>query len=324
MTSRTLLLKAFVARSTRLSTSSAHFWILMLGSLLHAAASLSDGVQDAGSAAHSRGLRDHNEGEIAHPEAAQILLQHGVADFGAIVHTSRSPTAQCQVEQLEASAVGQLFDLCVQIDKVHNCTATASPERGSGVGTGATVFRFLCRNDTCIDAWPPALTDCMIGTLLGDSDLDGGIALAGMGCDQATLGAVQREGERGSKAGILDSVGQSNAFGCLTGLPHGAAVSTSTRCAGRRFQTDVMLRLKEGGFVEGADYGCIWAGRCRKSETCCENGQSFEGIFICYLAEGQSVGLSTSAAVPRARWAPIVALASGISAFWHLILSLAL
>ncbi|CAD7700385.1 unnamed protein product [Ostreobium quekettii] len=311
----------------RLGASGAALWIVLLGSWVHAAIALSDSVQDPFGAAQSRSLHSHDEGELTATEATQILLNAGVSNFGAILHRARSPT--CHIDQLPASSVGQLFDLCVQIGHVNNCTAVAAPERREG--TGAAVFRYRCRNDTCVDSWPPALTECMVGRLLRDAEVNVGEGSGAnetglqrttqLSCDQSTMAAVAREEEMASRVGILESVGLSNAFHCLVGLPDGAVIDSNVSCADGRFRTDLILRLTEGGVLEEGEYECIWTGRCRDSKGCCERDQPFEGKFICYLPEGQQADLSSSASIPGPHWAPVLFLASCLASFWHLILS---
>lgn len=298
--------------------------VLLLGSWVHAVIALPDNMQDPGRAARSRRLRSHNEDELTTAEATQAILETGVSNFSAIVHRARSPT--CHIEQLPASSIGQLFSLCGQIRLVDNCTAEAAPERRRGVRTKATVFRYRCRNDTCIDAWPPALTQCIVEKSWGYSEPEeGGDAVVnntGLRCDRASVAVVEREVEKASMVGILGGVGLSNAFDCLTGLPDGAVIDSSIGCVAGQFQADLILRLTEGGVVEG-DYECIWTGRCRGSKGCCERNQLFEGKFICYLPGGQPVDMPSSALVTGANWAPALFLAGCLTSICHLILSLA-
>eukprot|EP00803_Ostreobium_quekettii_P002849 evm.model.scf_901.7 EVM.evm.TU.scf_901.7 scf_901:52480-54232(-) len=254
-------------------------------------------IVDGSKAGTFRRLLVRPKGNITVQEAEDTLRDYGVDDFGTIVYMSTTPT--CPVAGLPASASGQLFTYCKANGDKRACQA-----EGTG-GTKVPLFRLTCENHTCIETLTNSETACTLNRAF-DVPL---ASAASADCELNATLAPMSNGSTPFTPEFLQPVGSAKSLlECILGVPEGTRILNELLCDNGFFRLATIVPLGGEAFVpQGVPFRCIWDGRCREHDGCCQGDAVFEGTFICYLVQRGSKGQADSSTVQRACWELLLA-----------------
>ncbi|CAD7702845.1 unnamed protein product [Ostreobium quekettii] len=263
---------------------------------------------------HFRRLFSSTQGNLSAGEAEGILREYGIENFGTVVSAVRSSVID--LESLPAPARGQLFVLCRTLGALRNCSIEEQQSlQGSADAARGPLFQFACENQTCMESWPPQKTACILDSLFGAPASNSTREM----CSNRDMGMGNSSGPSLSTPPSLLPVGDvENMFAGLLGLPNGTEILSNSTCKDGKPQTDVFAQLGDEPFVmPGESFRCIWDGRCRDTEGCCDMDQSASGEFICYQPGGVQGGVA-SAATANGGQCALVVLASMLIGWYGL------
>lgn len=278
------------------------------------------GVSGAGGSGSFRRLLDSCNGNLPEEAAAQVLMSLGITDFGTIVHRSRAPT--CPLDGLPASARGQLFSFCSQNAATRNCTRPAAQELGSSAAPHPPLYQLSCENSTCVELLTPLATACLLPDATSGVDAMGN---ASEGDCKVEFGIVDGQNRRNASApfkpGMLRRMGTGRSvFDCILGLPAGSGVLTALQCVEGALRLETIVTLGGPPIVPpGVPFRCMWDGRCRGEEGCCEGGAIFRSYFICYVPGWSGMASAAVAADSAAGGWLLALVVFTVAIFVHIV-----
>ncbi|CAD7703886.1 unnamed protein product [Ostreobium quekettii] len=281
----------------QINAAQAPQWLLFLIICLLAAIACVEGCQDKEAdigcrAGANRHLLVRTEGNITLSEAEDALRGYGVNSFGPIVYMARTPT--CPVAELPASAAGQLFTFC----KADGDKRACQPEGKNGITT--PLFQFTCINHTCIETLNIAVSACVLNKTFNVPL----VSTANSDCQFSEMVAPMSDGSTPFTPEFLQPVGNSRSLiDCILGVPTGTRIFNTLSCTDGFFRMATVVPLGGKEFVpQGVPFRCVWDGRCREHEGCCEGDALFEGTLVCYLEQHGGVVLTGSSGIRRLHW----------------------